>query len=88
MKDLTEKVLAKYAAFTEGEIRDLVVDRKWILAIMMRTGEAMTRLAQQIEADVKALEKRYRTTVGEAESKVAALKAKVNKHLLAMGEKL
>ena len=88
VKDLTEKVLAKYAAFTEDEIRDLVVDRKWILAITMRTGEAMTRLAQQIETDVKALEKRYRTTVGEAESKVAALKAKVNKHLLAMGERL
>lgn len=83
--ELTEKVLAKYHALTPEDIRRLVVERKWLDAILDSCREEMNTLTQQLTADITALATRYEHTLHELEAEVRQTEQEVSRYLEQMG---
>lgn len=82
---LTEAVAAKYAAFTETEVIDLVVEKKWIATITAMIQSEMQQVTQRLTADITVIVERYEQTLSVIDTDVADLEAKVNSHLAKMG---
>lgn len=83
--DLTKKVIEKYGALSEDEVKHLVVDCKWMKAILSRLTDEMTAVTQGIADNVTTLAARYAQTLGAASSEVAELESKVMASLEEMG---
>lgn len=84
-KALDEKVLARYDEMTEGEIKTLVVDDKWLAALKEAVEEEIGRVAQRLASRVQELAERYAEPLPQIEAEVATLRAKVAAHLEKMG---
>lgn len=82
---LTEAVADKYATFTEAEVIDLVVEKKWIATIITMIQSEMQQVTQRLTADITAIVERYEQTLSAIDAEVADLEAKVNSHLAKMG---
>lgn len=87
-EDLICKLVKTYAEMEEGHIKNYVVDHKWAPALMTRFTDELKRVKAAIVSDVQALANRYAVTLPEAEKSVEELRAKVAKHLAAMGIEL
>lgn len=83
--ELTEAVVAKYAALTEDEIKTLVVERKWLASVVGSCEALMQNVTHQIASDVTTLVERYEVTLGTTESKVNDLEQEVLRSLKEMG---
>ncbi|MBY0510607.1 MAG: type I restriction-modification system subunit M [Rhodospirillaceae bacterium] len=83
--DLDAKALAKYPKLTEGEIKSLVVDDKWMAAISDAIHGEMDCISQALTKRVKELAERYETTLTKLSDEVAQLSARVGEHLSKMG---
>lgn len=83
--ELTEAVVAKYAALTEEEIKMLVVERKWLASVVGGCEALMQNVTHQIASDVTTLFERYELTLGATESKVNDLEQEVLLSLKEMG---
>lgn len=83
--ELTEAVVAKYAALTEDEIKTLVVERKWLASVVGGCEALMQNVTHQIASDVITLAERYEVTLGATESKVNDLEQEVLRSLKEMG---
>lgn len=83
--ELTEAVVAKYAALTEDEIKKLVVERKWLASVVGGCEALMQNVSHQIASDVTTLAERYEVTLGATESKVNDLEQEVLRSLKEMG---
>ena len=83
--ELTEAVVAKYAALTEGEIKTLVVERKWLASVTNGCEALMQNVTHQIASDVTALAERYETTLNDTEAHVKDLEQQVLQSLKEMG---
>ena len=82
---LDHRALARYATFTEDEIKTLVVEDKWFTSIQAEIAGEEQRLTQQLAERVKELEERYAKPLPMLEEEVAALSEKVDEHLQKMG---
>jgi type I restriction enzyme M protein len=85
--DLDLKAYKKYPTLTQEDIRQLVVDDKWMAAIESDIHGEMDRISQRLTARVKELAERYETPMPELAKRVCELEAKVNGHLERMGFK-
>ena len=83
--ELTEAVVAKYAALTEDEIKTLVVERKWLASVVGGCEALMQNVTHQIASDVTTLAERYEVTLGATESNVNDLEQEVLRSLKEMG---
>jgi type I restriction enzyme M protein len=83
--DLDAKAYAKYPKLTEGEIKTLVVNDKWLDALDAAIHGEMDRISQALTQRVKELAERYETPMPRMVSRVAELEGKVNSHLEKMG---
>lgn len=83
--ELTDAVVAKYAALTEDEIKSLVVERKWLASIVDGCEALMQNFTHQIASDVTTLSERYETTLGATETQVKDLEQQVLQSLKEMG---
>lgn len=83
--ELTDKVVDKYAALDEDEIRRLVVEKKWIASIVSRCNDEMNSLSQDISQSVATLAELYEHTLSELTANVSDLENKVAEHLKQMG---
>jgi len=83
--ELTEAVVAKYAALTEDEIKTLVVERKWLASVVGGCEALMQNVTHQIASDVTTLADRYEVTLGTTESRVKNLEQEVLQSLKEMG---
>lgn len=83
--DLDAKALAKYPKLTEGEIKALVVDDKWLATLNAAIHGEMDRVSQALAQRVKELAERYETPLPQMVTRVADLENKVNGHLKRMG---
>ena len=83
--ELTEAVVAKYAALTEEEIKMLVVERKWLASVTNGCEALMQNVTHQIASDVTALAERYETTLNDTEAHVKDLEQEVLRSLKEMG---
>ena len=74
-----------YEKLSEGDIKALVVHRKWAEELHRRFGAELDRTLSQIATEVKALAERYERPLASLEADVAALREKVMAHLAEMG---
>ncbi len=83
--DLDERVLTHYATLTEAEIKELVINDKWMASIQSAIESEVERVIQTLTERVKELEERYAQTLPELAQEVKAFSAKVEAHLQKMG---
>ena len=84
-KSLESKVLAQYKNLTETEIKDLVVDDKWMTSLYEAVKGEMDRISHRLTQRIKELAERYAVTLPELERKGKELEEKVEGHLRKMG---
>ena len=82
---LDERVLARYGAFTEAEIKTLAIEDKWLAGIHSAVEGEVQSLTQRLAARVQELEERYADPLPKLECRVAEFGAKVEGHLRRMG---
>ena len=83
--ELDNNVLARYKTLTEDEIKQLVVDAKWMASIERSVKTEMERISQRLTQRIKELAERYEIPMPQQTVEVAELEAKVKAHLAKMG---
>jgi type I restriction enzyme M protein len=83
--ELDAKAYAHYPKLTEAEIKQVVVDDKWLAFLDAVIHGEMDRVSQSLTQRVKELAERYETPMPQMNSRVDDLEAKVNRHLEKMG---
>jgi len=83
--ELDAKVLAHYGELTEGEIKVLIVQDKWLASIQTAVEGEVQRLTQQLAGRIKGLAERYEKPLPVLEREVEEFSAKVEGHLKKMG---
>ncbi len=82
---LDDMAYAKYPKLSEGEIKTLVVEDKWLSTLDSAIHGEMDRVSQQLTQRVKELAERYETSMPVLADRVKDMDAKVNQHLKRMG---
>ena len=82
---LDKKVIERYKTLTEDEIKQLVVDDKWMAVIERSVKTEMERISQRLTGRIKELAERYETPLPKQTTDVAELENKVSAHLKKMG---
>ena len=80
-----EAAIKKYAALTESEIKELVVNDKWFADLRSAVGAEESRLTQRLTGRVGELEGRYARPLPELERDVNVLCTRVEAHIRNMG---
>ena len=76
---------AKYPELSKSEIKTLVVDDKWMVALDASIHSEMDRVSQQLTQRVKELAECYEVSLPRMLDRVVELETKVNCHLETMG---
>lgn len=84
-KELDVMTLEQFQKLTEAEVRTLVVDDKWLIAIQNDIQAEIDGISQRLTARVKELAERYENKLGTLATKTEELEAKVAAHLEKMG---
>ncbi len=84
-EDLDAKLDAKYPKLTEEEIKSLVVDDKWHMALAAAMQAELDGVSQTLTGRIRQLAERYETPLPRLTNQVAALGARVDEHLKKMG---
>jgi len=79
------KVIERYKTLTVDEIKQLVVDDKWMASIARSVKTEMDRISQRLTQRIKELAERYETPLPKQTTDVAELETKVSAHLQKMG---
>jgi type I restriction enzyme M protein len=79
--------LAQYGKLTEDDVKTLVLVDKWQVAITSAILGEIHKLSHDLVSRIKELGERYDETVGDLESELEELSAKVSHHLAEMGVK-
>jgi type I restriction enzyme M protein len=83
--DLDLKTLRHYKTLTVNDIKQLVVDDKWMTSIERSVKTEMERISQRLTQRIKELAERYETPMPQQTNEVAEMEAKVIAHLQKMG---
>ncbi|MDO8334047.1 MAG: type I restriction-modification system subunit M [Nitrosomonas sp.] len=83
--ELDAKLLAFYPTLSADQIKQLVVDDKWIAAIDRDIHSEMDRISQRLTQRIRELAERYETPLPQQNQQVAELEQAVNAHLRKMG---
>ena len=78
-------MIERYKALTEDEIKQLVVNDKWMASIERNVKTEMNRISQRLTQRIKELAERYETPLPKQTTDVAELESKVSTHLQKMG---
>lgn len=84
-KSLGIDVNAKYHTLTESEIKDLVVENKWLKALQTGITSELECISQSLTGRIIELTVRYATPLSCLEQKVECYRLKVGDHLKRMG---
>jgi len=84
-KKLDQALLERYKTLTEKEIKQMVVDDKWLKSIEDSVRSKMDVISLQLTRRIKELTKRYRNTLPSIEDEAKELSKKVDRHLKKMG---
>jgi len=83
--ELDAKLLDFYPTLTEAQIKQLVVDDKWMATIGKDIHSEMDRISQRLTQRIKELAERYETPLPQQTQNVMDLETTVNGHLHKMG---
>ena len=84
-KDLDEATFAQFRLLKEADIRQLVVEDKWLATLAADVQTELDRVSQGLTGRLKQLAGRYATPMPRLLEEVEALSARVDKHLARMG---
>lgn len=84
-KELDLKLYTKYPTLTEDEVKQLVVDDKWMHTIKTTIKDEIDHISQRLTNRVKELAERYENPLPLIDNEVESLETKVNTHLQKMG---
>lgn len=84
-KKLEKLVDEKYKELTEFEIKDLVINNKWIPSIVGDINAEIDGISHRLTSRIKELAERYEATLTEIEAEVEEYSIKVEEHLKRMG---
>ncbi len=85
IKARDEAVFKHYTQLTEAEVKELVVDDKWLAAIEQDVQAEIERVTQTLANRIRELEERYAEPLPEIMQTVEQLQHKVDEHLHQMG---
>ncbi|HRH92599.1 MAG TPA: N-6 DNA methylase, partial [Agitococcus sp.] len=77
-----------YGVLTETQIKQLVVDHKWLASLQKMIEGEVERVSQQLTQRVRELAERYAKTLPQLSQEVSMFEAQVNQHLAKMGFEL
>lgn len=83
--ELDQKLFKKYQQFTEDEVRQLVVEDKWLTTLEELVQSELDRVSQKLTSRIKELATRYESTLPELNQEIGELTKKVEGHLQKMG---
>ena len=83
--ELDAHAYAKYPEINESEIKELVVDYKWLATLDADIHGEMNRVNQQLTGRAMDLAERYEAPLPHVINRVAELEAKMRRHLEKMG---
>lgn len=83
--ELDIKALTRYKTLTENEIKQLVVDDKWMASIQRSIKTEMERISQRLTQRINELADRYINTLSVVAKDVDGWEEKVSGHLMKMG---
>lgn len=83
--ELDKKTLARYKTLSETEIKQMVVEDKWMASIERSVKTEMERISQRLTQRIKELAERYETPLPKQTTDLADLENKVTTHLQKMG---
>ncbi|TYT29558.1 type I restriction-modification system subunit M [Elizabethkingia anophelis] len=87
-KETIEKlVIELYPKLSENEIKDLVINKKWIKHLEVCLYEEKERMSQTLTQRIIELAERYNVTLPEMETALSEYESKVKSHLQKMGWK-
>ena len=84
-KELDAALLNFYPTLTEKQIKQLVVNDKWVASIDSDIHTEMDRISQRLTKRIKELAERYETPLPQQIKNVTKLEKAVNAHLKKMG---
>jgi type I restriction enzyme M protein len=84
-KALGAKVAAKYNVLSEGEVKTLVIEDKWLATLTSDVQAELNRISQALTGRIKELAERYATPLPRLSEEVEILTSKVDAHLKKMG---
>lgn len=87
-KKLDENCRARYASFTDEEIKDLLVNRKWYKTLEDGIQNLYITVANQLTRRITELYERYESTLPELTKELEEEEKEVAAHLKEMGFKL
>ena len=82
---LDQLAYQKYPTLTVKDIKTLVVDDKWLLALAGSVQSELDRVSQTLTGRIRQLAERYATPLPQLTARVADLSVRVNEHLRKMG---
>ncbi len=82
---LDTKAYEKYPKLKDGDVKQLVVEDKWLASIEAMIHGEMDRVSQSLATRVKDLAERYETPLPKMADLATELETKVNRHLEKMG---
>ena len=83
--DLEQKTLERYTSLTEGDVKNLLLNDKWLARLKKDIQQEVDAIAQTLGNRIRELAERYETPLSKLEAEVAALREKVEEHLKKMG---
>jgi type I restriction enzyme M protein len=85
---LDGSVLKRYGSLTEAQIKNLVVQHKWLATVEAAVNTELERVSQALSARIRELAERYAKPLSELEAEFETLAARVQGHLARMGLRL
>lgn len=82
---LDARVFQHYETLTETDVKQLVVEKKWMVQLSLAVYGEMERITQVYTNQVLVSAERYETSLSETSAKVMELEGKVAGHLAKMG---
>lgn len=82
---LDKKAWEQYAKLTTDDVKQLVVDVKWMSAVQTAIEGEMERISQRLNGRIKELMERYESPLPAIDEELTELENKVNAHLQKMG---
>jgi type I restriction enzyme M protein len=83
--DLDDQAYGRYDSLTDAEVRELVVNGKWLATLEQTVAAEVERVSQQLTSRLKELGERYGEALPQISVRVDELEARVAGHLERMG---
>lgn len=83
--DLDDQAYGRYGSLSEAEVRELVVQGKWLSTLEHAVAAEVERVSQQLTSRLKQLGERYGEALPQISVRVEELEARVAGHLERMG---